>query len=223
MYLPRHFAVDDLGQIAEFVDQVGAAHVVTFDGAKPIASLIPVIWERPVADGGSDGGSGLGRLLGHIALANPQWEVSRPTAALAIVHGPQAYISPSWYAAKAEHGRVVPTWNYRTVHFTGRVSFHRDAEWLRDVVTRLTDRHEAAREYRWHVDDAPSAYVEAQLRGIVGVEVLIDSIEAKDKLSQNRSAADRAGAVAGLRHDGGPQAEAVADLMQATLTGHDDG
>ena len=217
MYLPRHFAVDDIDEIAAFVAQAGAADLVTFDGTKPIASLIPVIWER--ADAGS---ASLGRLLGHLALANPQWEVSRTdVAALAIVHGPQAYVSPSWYPTKAEHGRVVPTWNYSAAHLTGRVTFHRDPEWLRDLVTRLTDVHEMARADRWHVDDAPKAYVDAQLRGIVGVELAVESVEAKAKLSQNRSIADREGVIAGLRQQTDPGADAVAELMSAGLSRRD--
>lgn len=135
--------------------------------------------------------------------------------ALAIVHGPQAYISPSWYPSKSSHGRVVPTWNYTSVHFTGPLTIHRDTGWLRDIVTRLTEQHERRRADRWRVEDAPPAFIEGQLRGIVGVEMTITQIEAKDKLSQNRSAADRAGAIEGLRTAAEPGADAVADLMEA--------
>ena len=132
MYVPRHFAVTDLAVIAAFVDAAEAADLVTFDGSRPVSTLLPVIWERPPDF--PDREAEYGRLLGHIALANPQWQTALPgSLALAIVHGPQAYVSPSWYESKARHGRVVPTWNYRTVHLTGSVSFHRDAEWLRDL------------------------------------------------------------------------------------------
>ena len=133
--------------------------------------------------------------------------------ALAIVHGPQAYISPSWYPSTARHGKVVPTWNYVSVHITGRLTVHRDPEWIRDVVTRLTARHEAGRPSPWRVSDAPGDFIDGQLRAIVGVELAIATVEAKEKLSQNRDAEDRAGALDGLRHEPGPGPAAIADLM----------
>ncbi len=153
-------------------------------------------------------------------MANPQWRTARPDVpGLAIVHGPQAYISPSWYPSTGQHGRTVPTWNYTTVHFTGPVTFHQDAGWLLDIVTRLTDKHERHRDRPWRVQDAPPAYIEGQLRGIVGVEMAVTQIEAKDKLSQNRGPADRAGAVAGLRDTAEPGAQAIAGLMRAAERG----
>jgi transcriptional regulator len=215
MYIPAHFAAGDLDKVAEFVERAGGADLVTFDGTRPVATLLPVIWERPPA-----GEDGPGRLLGHIALNNPQWKTTViDVPGLAIVHGPQAYISPSWYESKKEHGRAVPTWNYTTVHFTGRVTFHRDSEWLRDIVTRLTDRHEAGREDRWHVTDAPEKYIDGQLRAIVGMELQIEQIEAKDKLSQNRPEQDRTNVVAALQSEPNPQAHEIADLMAAREQG----
>ena len=216
MYLPEHFAARDPDGVARFVDQVAAADLVTFDGSAPVASLIPVLWDR----GGDGPPGGHGRLLGHMALANPQWKPVGPgTVALAIVHGPQAYISPSWYPSTARHGRVVPTWNYVSVHFTGPLAVHRDPGWLRGLVTRLTDKHEAGRAHPWKIGDAPPDYIEGQLRAIVGVELTIERVEAKYKLSQNRDAEDRAGAVAGLRGEPGPGAAAIAALMAAGLGG----
>jgi transcriptional regulator len=218
VYLPRHFCVTDLAAIAAFVDAAAAADLVTFDGARPVATLLPVIWERPPGFAEPEADAGFGRLLGHLALANPQWQTAQPGAlALAIVHGPQAYISPSWYESKPRHGRVVPTWNYEAVHLTGPVTFHQDTEWLRALVTRLTRLHESDREHPWAVTDAPPDYIEGQLRAIVGVELTITSIEAKQKLSQNRSELDRDGVVAGLRHEPGAGPAAVADLMAAQL------
>jgi transcriptional regulator len=209
MYLPAHFAAGDLDEVAEFVDRAGAADLVTFDGTRPVATLLPVIWERPP-------GEAPGRLLGHIALNNPQWKTADADAeALAIVHGPQAYISPSWYESKKEHGRVVPTWNYTTVHFTGRVTFHQDSDWLRDIVTRLTERYEAGRDDRWRVTDAPGKFIDGQLRAIVGVELRIERIEAKEKLSQNRPRQDRANVIAALKAEPDPGAREIADLMAA--------
>ena len=216
MYLPKHFAARDRAAVEAFVDDAGAADLVTFDGTKPVASLIPVIWDRPAraVDGSGAGENGHGRLLGHLALANPQWRsAGRQTVALAIVHGPQAYVSPSWYPSTARHGKVVPTWNYVSVHFTGRLTIHRDPEWIRDVVSALTARHEAGRPSRWRVSDAPGDFIDGQLRAIVGVEVAIEKVEAKEKLNQNRHAEDRAGAVAGLRHEPGPGPASIADLM----------
>jgi transcriptional regulator len=219
MYIPAHFAAaGDLDQIAAFVARVGSADFVTFDGAKPVATLVPVIWERPSdGDDGDDGhGAGYGRILAHLALNNPQWKTAQPGAkALAIVDGPQAYVSPSWYQSTKDHGRTVPTWNYTTVHFTGEVTFHEDPEWLRDLVTRLTERYEHNREDRWWVTDAPEKFIEGQLRAIVGVELAIETIEAKDKLSQNRTNQDQLNVIAALQSEPDPQAQEIARLMIA--------
>jgi transcriptional regulator len=257
VYVPRHFALSDLAQIEAFVAAAASADLVTFDGVKPVASLLPVIWDRPAAGAGGTGPAGepgepgrpegtaapdgpggrngaagpgdspaqngaagpdLGRLVGHLALANEQWQTIQPgSQALAIVHGPQAYISPSWYESKARHGRVVPTWNYESVHLTGTLTVHRDAEWLRALVTRLTRLHEGGRQHPWAVTDAPPDFINGQLRAIVGVELTITSVEAKRKLSQNRGLADQHGTIAGLRGDPGPGPEAIADHMAARL------
>lgn len=228
MYLPRHFTLTDMAQIAQFVDAAQSADLVTFDGTKPVATLLPVIWDRPASltaepdagDSRADGAgeAGYGRLLGHIAIANDQWKTALPGAqALAIVHGPQAYISPGWYESKTRHGRVVPTWNYEEVHLTGTVVFHHDPEWLRAFVTRLTSAHESGREHPWAVTDAPGEYIDGQLRAIVGMELTITSVEAKQKLSQNRSELDREGVVAGLREEQGPGPAAIADHMAGQL------
>ena len=209
MYLPKHFTARDEAEVAEFVGSAAAADLVTFDGTKPVASLIPVLWDR---SGTAEGEHG--RLLGHLALTNPQWRSVGPGAiALAIVHGPQAYVSPSWYPSTARHGKMVPTWNYVSVHFTGPLTIHRDAEWLRDVVTRLTARHEAGRPYPWQVTDAPPEFIDSQLKAIVGIELTIVTVEAKEKLSQNRNPEDRAGALAGLRGEPGPGPAAIAARM----------
>jgi len=221
MYMPRHFALTDLAQITAFVDAAQSADLVTFDGTKPVSTLLPVIWDRP--DDPDSAAGGYGRLLGHIAIANDQWKTAMAGAeALAIVHGPEAYISPAWYESKARHGRVVPTWNYEAVHLSGPIVFHQDTEWLRALVTRLTRLHESGREHPWAVTDAPPEYIDGQLRAIVGVELTITSIEAKQKLSQNRSELDREGVVAGLRHEPGAGPAAVADLMAGQLAASDE-
>lgn len=209
MYVPRRFSVDDQDEIAAFVAGIGVADLVTFDGAKPIASLIPIIWDR------SEGEHG--RLLGHLALANEQWRSVVPgTVALAIVHGPHAYISPSWYPSTYEHGRAVPTWNYVTAHLTGPLTVHRDPAWLRSVVTRLTQANEAGRPRPWQVSDAPPDYVAGHLRAIVGVEMAVATVEASYKLSQNRGVRDQEGAAQGLRDEPGAGPAVIADLMAAS-------
>ena len=121
-----------------------------------------------------------------------------------IAHGVDAYISPSWYATKAEHGRVVPTWDYTTAHVYGQLRIHDEVEWVDGIVRRLTARHEARRAKPWSVDDAPPQFHAGQLRAIVGIELLITRVEAKFKMSQNRPEADIAGVVAGLTDDGLP-------------------
>ena len=202
MYVPRFNALDDPDEIARLVAAVGVAQLVTVtaDG-RPEATLLPL-----VRDGD--------RLVFHMARANPHWRTIRPgSPGLAVVTGPDAYVSPAWYPSKAEHGRVVPTWNYSAVHVTGRVEVHEDPAWLLDAVTRLTDTHERRRIAPWAVDDAPAAYLSKQLRAIVGVELTIEQVEGKAKLSQNRDDADVAGVIAGLRREGGPRAHQVADAM----------
>jgi transcriptional regulator len=212
VYLPRHFEMGDLDEVASFIDSVGAADLVTVaaDG-RPGSSLVPVLWDRSDADPRA---GRFGRLVAHVARMNEQWQgVVDGQRVLAIVHGPQAYVSPSWYAAKAENGRVVPTWNYSSVQLSGTVELLDDVDAVRDIVTWLTDRHEAGRPDAWSVDDAPEAYVAGQLKAIVGVIVHLDRVEAKAKLSQNRSDADRDGVVAGLLSDGDPDGVRVADAM----------
>lgn len=204
--MPRFNQVESEADIRAMVAQVGAAELITTgDDGYPRATLLPVLWEGD-------------RVIAHFARANPHWQTIAPDApALLVCAGAQAYVSPAWYATKAEHGRVVPTWNYSSVHLTGRVRLHDDVAWLRDAVTRLTDRHESGRADRWHVGDAPAAYIDGQLRGIVGVEMSVEKVEGKAKLSQNRSEDDRRGVVEGL--SGGSAEDAVvADQMRAGPT-----
>lgn len=190
LYVPR-FNVMDPDDVRPFVEAVATAQLVTVgeDGV-PDATFLPVLWEDD-------------RLVGHLARANPHWRrIVDGSPSLAVVTGPDTYVSPSWYATKAEHGKVVPTWNYSVVHLRGRITVHDDPAWVRDLVTRLTERHEQPRAEPWAVTDAPADYVEKNLRPIVGVEVVVTAVEAKAKLSQNRSDADRAGVAAGLAEDG---------------------
>lgn len=206
MYSPAFTSIDDETAIRAMVSAIGSAQFVTTgEDGFPTATLLPVIWERNT-------------VIAHIAKANPQWRsLADDTPALLICAGPQAYISPSWYASKYDHGRVVPTWNYSAVHLTGTVRVHHEPDWLYDAVDRLTVHHEDPRAQPWHVSDAPQAYVQGQLRGIVGLEFTVQKIEGKAKLSQNRSAEDRSGVVEGLRGESDSGATAIADAMALSL------
>ncbi len=206
MYTPSFNRIDDEEQIRRFVAAARSAEFVTVDpDGLPVATLLPIMW---------DGGV----VLAHMARANPQWKTIKPDIpALLICSGPEAYISPSWYAAKAEHGRVVPTWNYSAVHLSGTVRVHEDRDWLRAVVTRLTGVHEDGRNEPWQPSDAPERYIEGQLAGIVGLEITITRVEGKAKLSQNRSEDDRRGVVAGLLAEEHYEAAEVAAAMEPDL------
>ncbi|HLH83033.1 MAG TPA: FMN-binding negative transcriptional regulator [Trebonia sp.] len=193
MYIPASFAPDE-ATVRDLLHHHGAADLVTLTAEGLVATMLPFVYVP--------GAGELGALHGHLARNNPQWRLPAQGEALAIVRGPDAYITPSWYASKAEHGRVVPTWNYVTAHVYGRLAVHDDPRWTEDLVRRLTAKHEAARARPWSVDDAPRAFIEGQLRAIVGVELAITRIEAKAKLSQNRPAADVDGVIAGLRERG---------------------
>jgi transcriptional regulator len=206
MYRPRFNAVDDEAELRAMVAAVASAELVTVDAAGyPQATLLPILWEDDT-------------VVAHMARANRHWrDISDDTPTLLICGGLEAYVSPSWYASKAEHGRVVPTWNYSTVHLTGRARVHEDSEWLRSAVTKLTDRHEAERSHRWHVTDAPAAFVADQLKAIVGIEIRVERVEGKAKLSQNRSEADQRGVISGLRGEPAPAAAAMADAIARRL------
>lgn len=211
MYIPAHFAADDAA-VRELLARHGAADLITLTPGGLLATMLPFAYEP----GAGQQGSGWGSLYGHVARNNEQWRKPAQGESLAIVRGPDAYVSPSWYATKAEHGRVVPTWNYVTAHVYGQLMVHDDPAWVEDVVRRLTAKHEAARTASpgqasaWSVDDAPRTFIEGQLRAIVGLELRITRIEAKAKLSQNRPAADIAGVMAGLAARGDDRsAEAV--------------
>jgi transcriptional regulator len=203
MYIPAHFAPDP-ALVDELLRKHGAADLVTVTERGLAATMLPFIYVPPTAPGsaGADPAGSLGALHGHLARNNDQWKLPAAGESLVIVRGPDAYISPGWYASKAEHGRVVPTWNYITAHVYGRFVVHDDPVWTEDLVRRLTTKHEAYRDQPWSVDDAPRNFIEGQLRAIVGVELEITRIEAKAKLSQNRPAADIDGVIAGLRARG---------------------
>lgn len=204
MYIPAHFAVSP-DSVQHLLTRPAAANLVTATASGMLATLLPFIYDAEAGEHGA--------LHGHVARNNPQWSEAALGESLVIIQGADAYISPSWYASKAEHGRVVPTWNYSTAHVYGKLVIHDDPHWLASHVRRLSDHNEAAAERPWTVDDAPERYIAGQLRAIVGVELLITRIEAKHKLSQNRPDADIDGVVAGLRARG--DLESAADVEAA--------
>lgn len=204
MYIPAHFTAGP-DAIHNLLTRPAAANLVTMTPRGLLATMVPFVYDPSIGEHGA--------LQGHLARNNPQGSEPATGESLVILQGADAYISPSWYASKAEHGRVVPTWNYSTAHVYGRLAIHDDPAWLGNHVRQLTDLHEAGTERPWSVDDAPERYVSGQLRAIVGIELLITRIEAKTKLSQNRPDGDIDGVVAGLGALG--QAEAAADVERA--------
>jgi transcriptional regulator len=195
VYIPPLFKEDRVDVLHAAIRRSGLATLVTLTGDGLIASHVPMLLDPEPAP--------YGTLLGHLARPNPQARGAAPgVQALAIFQGPDAYITPSWYATKRENGKVVPTWNYVTIHAHGPVAFFDDAERLREVVTRLTEREEQARAEPWAVTDAPADFIDGMLKGIVGFALPIVRLEGKWKMSQNRPAQDRAGVVAGLEGQG---------------------
>ncbi len=207
MYIPTANEEKRIPVMQALIASSPLAALVTLGAAGLIASHIPMVLE---ADG-----SQLGLLRGHVARTNTQWSDLVPTVdALAIFAGPQHYISPSWYPAKAEHGKVVPTWNYAVVHAYGPVRVIEDKQWLRAHVSRLTSIHEGGFPAPWKVTDAPEEYLASILNGIVGIELSINRLEGKWKLSQNRSERDRDGVAAGLQELNTPESLAMKNLME---------
>jgi transcriptional regulator len=190
MYVPTAFREDDLAVLHAVIAEARLANLVTATAEGLIATPLPMFL---VADEGPHG-----TLYGHVARANPQWSLEPSGDAMALFMGPDAYITPNWYASKQEHHKVVPTWNYVAVHAYGPVEFFDDADRLLAIVTRLTNMHEEGSAAPWSVSDAPEAFIRAQLKGIVGLRLPISRIQGKRKMSQNRSAEDRAGVASGL-------------------------
>ncbi|MGV3552006.1 FMN-binding negative transcriptional regulator [Rhizobium sp.] len=208
MYNPPAFVVADMPEMHRMMRDCRLANFITATAEGPMSTFLPMFLDA------EEGEKGV--LYGHLARPNTQWKVPVIGEGLAVFLGPDAYVTPSWYAAKAEHGKVVPTWNYETVQTRGPVEFFDDADRLLDVVRRLTDLHEGERKAPWSVDDAPDAFIAGQLRGIVGMRMLITSLEGKRKMSQNRSEADRAGVKAGLAESGRAGERAAAGMIPAS-------
>jgi transcriptional regulator len=209
MYQPAHFVEQDPDTLLALMRAHPLATLVR-GGAELTADVLPLEVER--VDAGW-------RITGHVARANPLWREADGQPVLALFQGPQGYVSPSWYASKAEHHKVVPTWNYTMVQAHGTLRAIDDPAWVHAFVTRLTAAHEGGRPVPWHVTDAPADFIAATQRAIVGIEITVSRLEGKFKLSQNRSAEDRTGVVLGLGADAAqgrqPEADALAQAMQA--------
>ena len=208
MYVTPAFKEEDLPVLHDAIRQSGLATLVTLGADGMEASHVPMLLDSEPAP--------FGTLHGHIARSNLQWQRAAASGhALAIFLGPDAYISPSWYATKRETGKVVPTWNYVAIHVYGPVRFFDDADRLLAHVTKLTETQEAHRAAPWAVTDAPEDYIGAQLKRIIGFEIPIARLEGKWKMSQNRPAQDRVGVAEGLVREGGPAEAVVAKIVAA--------
>lgn len=196
MYRPEHFIEDRPDVLAAAMRDIQFAALVT-----PAEGGIEVTHVPVVVRGDAEASAGM-VLESHVARANPHWKAARIAASVAIFQGPQAYVSPSWYPSKQEHGKVVPTWTYVTVHAHGRLEAVRDAGWLRRHLDELTRQNESGRDQPWHVTDAPARFIDTLARGIVGLRLVVDRLEGAWKVNQHKSEGDRLGTARGLATSG---------------------
>lgn len=210
MYLPHYHQAKDAATLLNLIDEHPLGAWVCTGAQGLIANHIPFVLDR------SRGAHGT--LIGHVSRANGVWRDLRPTApSVVMFQGPQAYITPAWYPGKTAHGEVVPTWDYVVAHAHGVARAIEDRDWLLAMLERLTETQESTRPTPWRVADAPTAYIDRLLGAIVGIEITIDRLEGKHKLSQDEALADRVGTVAGLRGEQRDEARALAGLVQQTL------
>ncbi|NQV26363.1 MAG: FMN-binding negative transcriptional regulator [Rhodopirellula sp.] len=206
MYTPSSFVVDNLATLHSRIEENSFATLITTNGDRPAASHLPLLLDRDAGPNGT--------LIGHMAKANPQWREIANTDALAIFHGPHAYISPGWFAEQ----NVVPTWNYVAVHATGTVKLVEEPAALLNIVRRYVQVYESTMPKPWQLDSAEPDFIESLLGAIIGFTIEIESIEGKWKLNQNHSEERRQRVIAGLRTQLGENPSGIAELMQATLT-----
>ena len=192
MYLPDHFRVEDRGRLFDIIRRNPLAMLATSGPGGLLVNAVPMLLDEQ-----------RNVLRGHVARANPVWrDLEQGIECVAAFQGEDYYVSPNWYPSKAHTHKVVPTWNYVMVQVRGKTQTFHDAAWLRTLVGDLTTRHESAQPKPWAVEDAPVEFVDAQLRAIVGVEIAIERIDGKFKVSQNRTAVDREGVASHLSTDG---------------------
>jgi transcriptional regulator len=187
MFMPELFAVTDPDEVDFVLANARLGCLVTRDAEGFFGTHLPMLFDRERRV-----------LAGHVARGNPHPARGGDGEALVVFQGMDAYVSPSWYPSKFQHGKVVPTWNYEVAHVTGRASWHTDVAWIREHLGRLTNRFEGDRDEPWGLDDAPEDYLQGLFKGVVGVEVEVREVQVKRKLSQNRAEPDRVGVIAGL-------------------------
>jgi transcriptional regulator len=207
MYTPGYFKIEDVAKVHAMMRAQPFAILVTQGSAGLTATHLPTVLKV-------GGGGALGRIECHVARPNPQWKTYAPELdALMIFQGPEAYIRPGWYPTKAEHGKVVPTWNYAAVHAYGRLEAVEDKDWLLAHVSELSDQQEAPYAAPWSTADAPANFLDVLVCGIVGLKLTIHRLEGKLKMSQNRPTGDRAGVVEGLAQRGDGEDAVIASLV----------
>jgi transcriptional regulator len=210
MYLPKHFEETRVEEMHALMRQHPLATLVTLGPDGLNGNPLPL---RLSAEPGP-----FGVLRGHVARANPVWKTFDPSVpALAVFSGPNVYVSPNWYPSKHVDGKAVPTWNYSCAHAHGRLRVIEDPAWLRELLAELTDRHESASFNPWRLDDAPAEYIDKMLGAVVGIEIAIERLEGKWKVSQNQSASNRAGVAAGLAAQDHAAAQQVAELVRERM------
>lgn len=205
MYLPDHFSQNDVDEIAAYMQAFPLATVITMVDGELWPTQIPLFLQGEV-------------LIGHVARANRMWQHENERDVLVIFAGADSYITPNWYETKRLTHEVVPTWNYASVNIWGEMILHDDAKWKRMAVGKLTTIHERTNAQPWKMGDAPQTYLESQLDHIIGIEISIKRLEAKWKLNQNRSLADREGVISGLGDRNNDADAVIADKMRATIT-----
>lgn len=212
MYIPKHFEERDMAVLHALIQSHPLGTWVTDVDRELVVNHIPFFVDSTRGP--------CGTLVGHVARANPVWKtISSQLESVVVFQGPQAYITPSWYVTKHEHGRVVPTWNYAVVHAHGRPHVIEDSDWLREHVETLTSAHESGQPAPWHVSDAPTSFIDTLLTAIVGIEIPIARLAGKWKASQNRSMPDRHGVISGLQERGDDESRQMARLVSARVRG----
>jgi transcriptional regulator len=210
MYIPKHHEATDTAALHGLIKSYPLGLWVTTSGGELLANHVPFLLQPERAP--------YGTLVGHVARANPVWQQFATTQrSIVSFQGADAYITPSWYPSKHATGKAVPTWNYAVVHAHGMPRAIEDQDWLRAHVTQLTTVNEAGQALPWHVSDAPADYIDRMLTMIVGIEIPIDALVGKWKVSQNRPEADRVGVVAGLSERARAQDPTMATLVKSTI------
>ncbi len=210
MYTPKYHALTDIGTMHSHIAEHPLGAWVCTAQNQLIANHIPFVLDAQHVSNS--------RLLGHVSRANPVWrELDGGAPSVVMFMGPHAYITPSWYPGKHQHGKVVPTWNYVTVHVHGVAHAIEDPDWILDVINRLTDAQEVRRTEPWKVSDAPSEYIEKMLRAVVGIEIVIERLEGRLKVSQDEDDQDRLGTVEGLQQSSTAPSLVLANLVLDAL------